>query len=302
MGATLVRRRSHRADAAPVRPPHPRKRGESASLHTNQEHPVYYCGCRDLARQLANGAKEYPDFALPGDRRVYAPDRPADVQHVDLDLTLDFADESIRGAVTTTFAALFEEVREITFDATELAVESVTLAGSGTALDFWAEGEKLHVTLERPYRHGETFAVRVVYSARPRAGLHFVKPTAGDPGLPEQAWTQGETQYHHHWFPCHDFPNDRATTALRATVPGRFFVISNGRFEGVTEHPDGAKTYAWRMDVPYPAYLVTMVAGEFAELPDRWRDVPVNYYVPRGREEDGRRMMGKTPRMIEFYS
>ena len=74
------------------------------------------------------------------------------------------------------------------------------------------------------------------YSAHPRTGLVFVKPTAGDPELPVQAWTQGETEYHHYWFPCHDFPNDRATTSLRATVPRNFFVLSNGQLEGVSEN------------------------------------------------------------------
>jgi hypothetical protein len=28
-----------------------------------------------------------PAFALPGDKPVYAPDRPADVRHVEIDVT-----------------------------------------------------------------------------------------------------------------------------------------------------------------------------------------------------------------------
>ncbi|MGZ6364240.1 MAG: M1 family aminopeptidase, partial [Ktedonobacterales bacterium] len=47
---------------------------------------------------------------------------------------------------------------------------------------------------------------------------------------------------------------------------------------------------------------VTLVAGEFSEIRDSWREVPVNYYVRAGREDDGRRMLGKTPAMIEFFS
>src|SRR5579859_4375452 len=275
---------------------------------------VYYCGYRDLARFIIGGenateflapavSDEHPAFALPGDRPVYAPDRPADVRHVDIAVKLDFASKSVAGTVTTHFTALFEEVREVTFDAAELVIERVTLTGADVTLAHWSEGEKLHVRLDRMYRHGEGFAIAIQYSAQPRIGLIFVEPSEGNPDHPVQAWTQGETEYHHFWFPCHDFPNDRATTTLRATVPGGCFVLSNGKLEGVTEHDGGAtKTYAWRMDVPYPAYLVTLVAGEFSELPNNWRDVPVNSYVPRGRDDDGRRMMGKTPAMIEFYS
>ncbi|HEX9056160.1 MAG TPA: M1 family aminopeptidase, partial [Ktedonobacterales bacterium] len=246
---------------------------------------------------------EHVGFALPGDQPHYAPDRPADVRHVDIDVALDFDHQSVRGTVSTSFAALFEQVREVTFDAAELEIERVSLVGGKTALEHWSEGEKLHVRLDRAYQHGEEFAVAIQYAATPREGLHFVGPDAGDPDRPVQAWTQGQPEYNHFWFPCHDFPNDRATTALRATVPARFFALSNGRLEGVDEDKrHDTKTYRWRHDVPHPAYLVTLAVGEFTEIPDRWRDIPVNYYVRPGREGDAPFMLGKTPAMIEFYS
>jgi aminopeptidase N len=269
---------------------------------------MYYCGRGALAQQLLLGAAgdhalgRFPDFALPGDRPVYAPDRPADVRHVEIDVTLDFASDSVRGAVTTHYSALFDTVREITLDAAELDIEQVTMAGKKTPLAFWSEGEKLHLRLDRAHTYGDQFAVTVRYAAHPRNGLVFVHPMEGNPELPTQAWTQGQTEYHHYWFPCHDFPNDRATSALKATVPGGYFALSNGKLEGVAENPDGTKTYAWRQDFPHPAYLITLVAGEFIELPDSWREVPVNYYVRPGREDDGHRMLDNTPRMIELFS
>jgi aminopeptidase N len=271
-----------------------------------------YCGSHRIATQLTAGSEldllaapndTAPAFSLPGDVARYAPDRPADIRHVDLDVALDFDTNSITGAVTTDFTAIFEQVTEVSFDAAEFSIEAVTLAsGNDQPLEHWTHGEKLHVRLDRGYSHGEQFAVRVRYHATPRIGMIFVHPDEGDPDLPHQAWTQGETEYHHFWFPCHDFPNERATTALHATVPGKFFVLSNGRLESVTENANGTKTYHWRMEVPFPAYLVTLVAGEFSEIADSWRDVPVNYYVQPGREDDGRRMFGKTPAMIEYFS
>lgn len=272
---------------------------------------MYTCGCRELALALTTlrsdtfssaGDDHAPSFALPGDKPLYAPDRAADVQHVRLDVTLDFERKSVAGEVTTTFAALFEQVTEVTFDAAELAIERVTSAHDDATLAFWSEGEKLRVRLDRAYTYGERFGVKVRYTATPRIGLVFVEPTPGDPRLPVQAWTQGETEYHHFWFPCHDFPNDRATTSLSATVPADFFALSNGVLKGVRENASGARTYDWEMDKPYPAYLITLVAGHFVELPDHWRDVPVNYYVPLGREADGHLMFDSTPRMIELFS
>ena len=276
-----------------------------------------FCGYGDFARlmrdagyreQPASAPSGGPSFALPGDQPRYAPDRPVDVRHVDIAVTLDFERQRVRGVVTHSFAALFERVRVVTLDAAELHIEQVTLANGagadngGQALEWWSEGEKLRIQLNREYHYGEQFGVRVAYWAQPRTGLVFVKPEPGNPDLPLQAWTQGETEYHHFWFPCHDFPNDRATTSLAATVPGKFFALSNGKLESSSENSDGTKTYRWRQEIPFPAYLITLVAGEFVEVADHWRDIPVNYYVRAGREDDGRRMLGRTPAMIEFFT
>jgi aminopeptidase N len=260
----------------------------------------------DLSAAYAPHDQERPTFALPGDQPHYAPDRPADVRHVHLEVALDFERKRVSGTVTTSFAALFEQVREVAFDAGELEIQRVTLAGGksqASALDFWSEGERLVVRLDRVYHYGEEFGVAIEYAAQPRSGLHFIGPDEGNPDRPVQAWTQGQPESNHFWFPCHDFPNDRATTSLTVTVPARFMTMSNGRLEGEREDKaHGTKTYRWRHDVPHPAYLVTLVAGEFVELPDHWRKVPVNYYVRAGREADGHTMFDKTPAMIEFYS
>jgi aminopeptidase N len=52
---------------------------------------------------------------------------------------------------------------------------------------------------------------------------------------------------------------------------------------------------------------MTLAVGDFAILTDNWKHpdgtlVPVTYYVEKGREADAQRSMGKTPRMIEFFS
>ena len=265
------------------------------------------CGYGDFARLMRDaGLSEQPasapSFALPDDQPRYAPDRPVDVRHVDIAVALDFARKQVHGIVTQTFAALFESVRVVSLDAAELHIERVTLADGETTLDWWSEGEKLHIQLNRAYSYGEEFGVRVAYWAQPRTGLVFVAPDAGNPDLPVQAWTQGETEYHHYWFPCHDFPNDRASVALAATVPATFFALSNGKLERTDDNGDGTKTYHWRQEIPFPAYLISLVAGEFVEIKDHWRKIPVNYYVRKGREADARRMLGRTPAMMEFFS
>ncbi len=47
---------------------------------------------------------------------------------------------------------------------------------------------------------------------------------------------------------------------------------------------------------------MTLAIGDFVKLTDQLSDLPVRYYVEKGREADGRRSMGKTPQMIAFFN
>ena len=239
-------------------------------------------------------------FELPGDRVQYAPDRPADVKHVKLVIALDFEQETVSGTVYTTFSTLYDELKTVSFDAVELHVERVTLE-DGQELVSSTDAKKLIVTLDRPYQHGEQFTIAVEYHAKPRIGLCFVKPAAEDPTRPVQAWTFGQPRYHSHWFPCHDAPNDRATTEIIVTVPAQFITIANGNLLSVEDH-GATRTHHWRHDVPHAAYLVSLVVGDFAVIEDHYKDIPVSYYVRPDRKDDAHLYMGKTPEMMRFFS
>lgn len=268
-------------------------RGHIISLHNGYS----LCLLSDSKRTPTPKARS---FELPGDRVQYAPDRPADVKHVKLDIALDFDNESISGKAYTTFSVLYDELKTITFDAVELHIERVTLE-NGTELAYSTDAKKLIVTLDRTYHHGEQFTIVVEYHAKPRIGLQFIKPAPEDPTRPVQSWTFGQPRYHSHWFPCHDAPNDRATTEIIATVPAQFITISNGNLLNVTDHGD-TKTHHWRHDIPHAAYLISLVVGDFAVIEDHYKHIPVTYYVRPDRKDDAPLYMGKTPEMIRFFS
>ncbi|HEY6409460.1 MAG TPA: M1 family metallopeptidase, partial [Ktedonobacteraceae bacterium] len=253
-----------------------------------------------LHNQAMTPTPKARSFELADDHAQYAPDRPADVKHVKLVITLDFEQETVSGTVSTSFSALYEEVKTVSFDAIELQVEHVMLDG-GKELAFSNDGKKLTVTLDRPYRHGEEFTVAVEYHAKPRTGLHFIKPALEDPTRPVQAWTFGQPRYHSYWFPCHDAPNDRATTEMIVTVPAHFQTVANGNLISVTEH-GASRTHHWRHDIPHAAYLISLVVSDFAVVEDSYNGKPVNYYVRPDLKDDARYYMGKTPEMMRFFS
>ncbi|MBZ5634101.1 MAG: HEAT repeat domain-containing protein, partial [Acidobacteriia bacterium] len=171
------------------------------------------------------------------------------------------------------------------------------------ALPFSYDGRKLVVRLDRPLRSGEEVLVAIEYEGHPRRGMYFIGPDAAHPDKPQEIWTQGEDEDSRYWFPCYDYPNDKASSEVVATVPSHFVAVSNGKLLGVQDDPaGGTRTYHWRQDIPHSAYLVTLAIGGYVEIADTYDGVPVPYYVQPGREEDARRAFGNTPRMLAFFS
>ena len=88
---------------------------------------------------------------------------------------------------------------------------------------------------------------------------------------------------------------------MTVTVLGNLFALSNGTL--VSDRTDGdRRTLHWRLDVPHSPYLVTLAIGDFATIETTWRDMPVVYYLQRGREADARRTLARTPEMLELFS
>jgi len=242
-------------------------------------------------------------FALPGARPQYAPDRKFDIEHYRIEVDLDFETRSIRGSCTITLAPLARGERLVELDAVELDVSEIRLAGKSDTgpLKFTNDGKVLRVALNAPAELGRSFDLRVEYSATPRRGLYFVSPDEAYPNKARQAWTQGQDQDSRYWFPCFDKPHEKASSEVIATVPEGMFALSNGsQISDATR--DGRRTQHWRLDTPHSCYLVTLAAGDLSRTAEKWRDVEVTYYVERGREDDCRRTLGRTPEMLELFS
>jgi aminopeptidase N len=247
------------------------------------------------------GARGPRPFALPGAEPRYARDRVARVKHVRLDVALDFERRRIDGTATTTLAAITDGLASITLDAVELEVREAT-DGAGARLEFSHDGERLVVRFARPLAAGEEAVLRIAYGGAPRRGLYFVRPDAHYPAKAVHAWTQGQDEDSRYWFPCYDYPNEKFTSEVAATVPARMFALSNGRLLSTTEDPArGTKTYHWSSGTPHVAYLVTLVAGEFESREEEVDGVPLQFYVPRGRAGDIDRSFAKTGAMVRHF-
>jgi aminopeptidase N len=225
------------------------------------------------------------------------------VEHYKIELTVDMPNKSIAGQTTITLKPVKSELKEIDLDAGQMNIGSVRLASAGPLKFRYVDQEKLYVELDRPYPAGASVVIVIAYSAKPTRGLTFITPVPNDPKRPNQVWSQGEAETNHYWFPCYDYPNDKATSETIITAADKYMVISNGELAGVTSDPaKKTKTWHWKMDQPFSSYLASIIIGEFAEVKDYFKKVPVISYVYPDQVLNARVSLGRLPQMVAFFS
>ena len=247
---------------------------------------------------------EREPFAPPDTRPHYMPARQYDLQHVRLDLAFDWDQRSVEGTATNTLMPLLPGLETLVFHGAGLDIRRVRLAGGDADLPFTLDPEAQTVTVKlgRAYGPQDRLEVAIDYSARPKAGLYFVGPDKDYPKKPRQIFSQGEPDLNRHWFPSWDYPNDKATSEMVATVKTPMMAVSNGKLLETADASGGRRTYHWKMEQPHTTYLISIVVSEFTKIADEWSGIPVEYYVPPGYESMARVSFGDTPKMMAYFS
>jgi aminopeptidase N len=229
----------------------------------------------------------------------YARTRTYDLQHSRIILRFDVDQKKVIGEVIHTVSALRGDISKIDFDSVGLTIQSVTV--NRAPAKFETTAAKLVVPVPAG-KVGDKFDIDIRYEGKPTKGLYFILPDKDYPNRPTQIWTQGESEDTRYYLPTYDYPNDRLTTETVLTVPASWLTISNGKLIGVTNATNNMKTWTWRESVPSSTYLITVVAGEFDEVRDGSRNLPVTYYAPKGRGDRLPINYSRTPAMIELFN
>ena len=230
----------------------------------------------------------------------YARSRDYDLQHSKISLRFDIDQKKVLGEVTHSLSILRDGSSKIAFDSIGLNIQGVTL--NKAPAKFEISADKLIVALPAAAKTGDKFDVAIRYEGKPAKGIYFILPDKDYPDRPKQIWTQGESEDTRYYLPTYDYPNDRLTTETILTVPAFWITVSNGKLISVSDAGKGMKTWYWKESVPSSTYLITVVAGEFDEVKDTWRGIPVTYYAPKGRGDRLPINYGRTPAMMELFS
>jgi aminopeptidase N len=227
--------------------------------------------------------------------------REFDVVHYRITVAFDEEEGRVRGTTIVRLTPLLDRLDSVVLDAADMAVAAVTGSG-GCALPFRNASPRLTLFLDRTYSFGETLSVGITYTCVPRRGLYFVRADSALGRRHSQIWTQGEDMDNHYWFPCYDYPNDKATSEVIATVREEYTLLSNGRLaEERHDTKARTRTFHWVEARPHASYLIMVAAGRYAQIRAHARGVPLTYYVYPEDSLHAGSVFGATPAMMAFF-
>lgn len=232
-----------------------------------------------------------------------------DVEHYALEIAIDPVARSIEGLCRVRIWHArhmpgfwpadweFSSIEEVRFDFDAFEIRSLE-DRAGRPLRWRREDEALTVALETPLERDHFEEITIRYAGRPLRGLWFTRIRDG---LPTQVYTHGQCDDARGWFPCHDFPSERATSELAVTMPRAWTSIAAGERVERVEHGDQA-TERWRTTFPHPSYLETLVCGELVLEHDEWDGTPLVYAAAPEHAAFLRETFQETPRVLQFLS
>ncbi len=240
-----------------------------------------------------------------------------ELKHTKLKVGFDYEKEQMNGEAWITAAPYFYSQNELVLDAKAMLIHEVALetGGKKAPLKYTYTNDQLKISLDKPYQKNQDYTVYIKYTARPNEvkpggsaaitdnkGLYFINSDGKETGKPTQIWTQGETESSSAWFPTIDKPNQKTTQEIFMTVPDKYVTLSNGELKSSVKSGSGLRTDHWVMNKKHAPYLFFMGVGEYAVVKDKWRNIPVDYYVEKEFEPVAKQIFGNTPEMLEFFS
>lgn len=240
-----------------------------------------------------------------------------ELKHTKLKVNFDYQKEEMGGEEWLTASPYFYPTNQLVLDAKSMLIHEVALDNNGkkSPLKYEYKDDVLTINLDKAYQKDQDYTVYIKYTSRPNEvkqqgsaaindakGLYFINAQGKDPDKPTQIWTQGETESSSAWFPTIDKPNQKTTQEIYMTVPDKYVTLSNGVLKDSQKESNGQRTDHWVMDKRHSTYLFFMGVGDYAIVKDKWKNVPVDYYIEKEYEPYAKQIYGNTPEMIEFFS
>jgi aminopeptidase N len=236
-----------------------------------------------------------------------------DVRRYDLEIAIDPAAKSIRGANRAT--VLVNDLKDGPLDRFEIQLDgrlTVTRATvDGVEATFEHDEGLVSVALASPWAAGERHAVELAYGGIPKVSRNppwndgFVWKTTED-GRPWVGVT-GQGDGGDDWWPCKDHPSDEPDEGMSIvlTAPSDLVALTNGRRVSETRNEDGTTTSRWEVTYPINNYGVSLNIAPYVAVEERYKgidgtlDETIVFWALPEHVEKARAMWKKAPKMLE---
>lgn len=259
---------------------------------------LFLAACRNeepAETATATATAATPAATAPArDPHSHARPQEVRVEHIGLDLTVDFAKKQLTG---TANLRIHKEQGATTLmlDTHGLDIRRVTLQPGGAAAQFklGPADPILGSSLEVPIQP-ETETVSIEYSSAPDAkALQWLEPAMTAAKKHPFLLSQSQAILARTWVPCQDTPSVRFTYDATVRVPKELLALMSA------ENPQ-ARTengvYQFRMPQPIPSYLLAIAVGDLEFRPF---DTRSGVYAEPPMIEAAAREFSDTPKMIQ---
>lgn len=219
-----------------------------------------------------------------------------DVLHYDLNLAIDPTDLSLNGIARLSMTATSHRLAAFTLDFSVMQAQSVMV--NGEPVLFSQLNGKLEINLNAPVDYGTPFEVQVVYAGIARAVdtpySNFFRVGLEHESDPPRMAFANQPDGAHTWYPCNDFPTDRATYAFHITVPTGYMAVANG-YLTETIVDEAGTTFDWQMDFPMATNLSIVAIADYARIDEiASNGVALQHYAYAGTAGQITEILGTT--------
>jgi aminopeptidase N len=197
------------------------------------------------------------------------------VLHYAIDITPDFNEKSLSGAVDIRFRVAYAFDR-MQIDLQEpMMIDRVTW-NEKTVL-FIREGNVFHLVFPQKFVAGNTESVHIEFHGKPviakrppwDGGWIFTSDKLGRPWMTVACQGLGASC----WYPCKDHQSDKPDegASISITVPDTLKAVANGRLREAFAVPDGKVTYKWVVENPINTYNIVPYIGKYEHWDDLYK-------------------------------
>ncbi|UCH65203.1 MAG: M1 family metallopeptidase [Ignavibacterium sp.] len=229
--------------------------------------------------------------------------KSVDILHYSLSFDLFPEEKKFNASATIKGRKLVREIDSIHFNFyNNYDVSTVTINGKKAGFEL----KDKFISIVRNFPVTDTFEVQIDYSGKPKragfVGFSFAKINGTS-----VVYTLSEPTYASSWFPCNDFPTDKALLDIWITNDSSQVSVSNGLLVG-TEINGSRKTYHWKTLYPISTYLIALYSSNYEHFDDHYISLDgldtmaIDYYVLPQNVDKAKFDFAEHPKFIKFFA